>query len=336
MKELTIKELLNRLFDHQYLSQSEAKSLMHNIANKAVNEAQIASIITTFLMRNVSTDELLGFREALLEMADVIDLSSFEPIDIVGTGGDGHNTFNISTAAAFVVAGAGYKVAKHGNYGATSISGASNVLEYLGAKFTNQEDRLMRSIDESGMAFLHAPLFNKAMKSVAPIRKELGVRTIFNMLGPLVNPAKPTYQLLGVYNLPLLRMYNYTLQTNHSKYAIVHSLDGYDEISLTDTFKVTTNRGENLYIPEMFGLEKNTPEQLFGGNSIAEAAEIFINVLKGEALDSQINAVAINAAFAINLRDPKRSIEESIAIAKESISSGRAYQSLTRFIKLNS
>lgn len=330
-----MKELLNRLFEHQYLTQNEAKSLMYGIAKRDINEVQTASVITAFLMRSISTDELLGFRDALSEMADVVDLSAYEPMDIVGTGGDGRHTFNISTAAAFVVAGAGYKVAKHGNYGATSISGASNVLEYLGVNFTNQKDRLERSIDECGMTFLHAPLFNEAMKSVAPIRRALGVRTIFNMVGPLVNPARPVYQLLGVYNLALLRMYHYTLQSCNTPFAIVHSLDGYDEISLTDTFKVTTNDGENLYAPDSFGMVKNQPEQLFGGNSIAEAAEIFINVLKGDADRSQTSAVLINAAFAIHLKESQRSIEDCIAIAQESISSGSAYKTLMQFLKLN-
>ena len=330
-----MKELLNRLFEHQHLSQSEAKSLMYGIANQDINEVQTASVITAFLMRSISTEELLGFRDALLEMANIVDLSSFEPIDIVGTGGDGRNTFNISTAAAFVVAGAGYKVAKHGNYGATSISGASNVLEFLGVKFTNEKSRLERSIDECGMAFLHAPLFNEAMKSVAPIRKALGVRTIFNMVGPLVNPAKPTCQLLGVYNLPLLRMYHYTLQNNTTPYAIVHSLDGYDEISLTDTFKVTSNSGENLYTPEMFGFSKNQPEQLFGGNTISDAANIFIKVLKGDALPSQINAVIINATFAIKLKEPSKSIDDCISVAYDSIASGSAYGVFKKFVELN-
>ena len=331
-----MKELLNRLFEHQHLSQSEAKSLMYGVANQEINEVQTASVITAFLMRSITIDELIGFRDALLEMASIVDLSSFEPVDIVGTGGDGRNTFNISTAAVFVVAGAGYKVAKHGNYGATSISGASNVLEFLGVKFSSEKGNLERSIDESGVAFMHAPLFNGAMKSVAPIRKALGVRTIFNMVGPLVNPAKPTCQLLGVYSLPLLRMYHYTLQSSNSPFAIVHSLDGYDEISLTDTFKVTSNSGENLYTPEMFGLPKNSPEQLFGGSTISDAADIFIKVLKGDALSSQINTVVINAAFAINLKEPNKSIEECMAIAYDSISSGGAYDVFKQFVKLNS
>ena len=330
-----MKELLNRLFEHQHLSQVEAKRLMYGIANQEINGAQTASVITAFLMRSITTDELLGFRDAMLEVANVVDLSAFEPIDIVGTGGDGRNTFNISTAAAFVVAGAGYKVAKHGNYGATSISGASNVLEFLGTKFTNDKGRLERSIDECGMAFLHAPLFNEAMKSVAPIRKALGVRTIFNMVGPLVNPAKPTCQLLGVYNLPLLRMYHYTLQNSATPYAIVHSLDGYDEISLTETFKVTSNSAGNLYTPEMFGLPRNSPDQLFGGYSIGDAAEIFIKVLKGQALSSQINAVVINAAFAVKLKEPNKTIEECMSIAYDSIASGSAYRVFEEFIKLN-
>lgn len=330
-----MKQLLNRLFEHQYLNQTEAKTLMYGIANREINEAQTTAVLTAFLMRNIAIEELLGFRDALLEMAQEVDLSSYKPIDIVGTGGDGKNTFNISTAAAFVLAGAGHKVAKHGNYGATSISGASNVLEHLGAVFTNKNDKLAKSIEESGVAFLHAPLFNDAMKTVAPIRKSLGIRTIFNMVGPLVNPAKPSYQLLGVYNLPLLRMYHYTMQNSSNPFAIVHSLDGYDEISLTDSFKIITNKGENLYTPEMVGFAKNREEELHGGESIAEAAQLFVNVLKGKALQSQMNAVVINATFAIRLKEPNKPLEECISIAQESISSGRAYQALTKFLKLN-
>lgn len=331
-----MKELLNRLFEHQYLNKSEAKTLMYGIAQKKINEVQTASVLTAFLMRNVSIDELLGFRDALMEMAQIVDLSQFEAVDIVGTGGDGKDTFNISTAAAFVVAGAGYKVAKHGNYGATSISGSSNVLEHLGARFSNQKEILERSIEKSGMTFLHAPLFNDAMKTVVPIRKALGVRTIFNMIGPLVNPAKPSCQLLGVYNLPLLRMYNYALQDSKNPYTIVHSLDGYDEISLTDSFKVCSNGSESLYSPEMIGLAKNTPQQLYGGDTIAEAAQLFVRILKGEALQNQINAVVVNAAFAIKLKEPNSSIEECISTAQESISNGSAYKTLILFLKLNS
>ena len=227
-----MKEILYKLFEHQYLGRKEAREILQGITQGKYNDAQIASLITVFLMRSISVEELIGFREALLEMRIPVDLNEFGPIDIVGTGGDGKNTFNVSTCACFVVAGAGYPVVKHGNYGATSVSGASNVMEQHGVKFTADNDSLRRSLERCNIAYLHAPLFNRALKAVAPIRKALGVRTFFNMLGPLVNPVMPTYQLLGVYNLPLLRLYNYTYQESGTQFAVVHSLDGYDEIYL--------------------------------------------------------------------------------------------------------
>src|SRR5574344_2766472 len=242
-----MKQLLYRLFEHQYLGREEARVILQNIAEGRYNDSQIASLITVFLMRSISVEELTGFREALLEMRVPIDLAEFKPIDIVGTGGDGKNTFNISTCSCFVVAGAGYNVVKHGNYGATSVSGASNVMEQHGVKFTNNVDQLRRSIDACRITYLHAPFFNPALKAVAPVRKSLGVRSFFNMLGPLVNPAMPAYQLLGVYNLPLLRLYSYTYQESGTRFAVVHSLDGYDEISLTSDFKVAMVDKEKLY-----------------------------------------------------------------------------------------
>ena len=241
-----MKQILYRLFEHQYLGREEARTILENIAAGKYNDSQIASLITVFLMRSISVEELTGFREALLEMRVPINLSEFKPIDIVGTGGDGKNTFNISTTSCFVVAGAGYNVVKHGNYGATSVSGASNVMEQHGVKFTNDEQKLRHSIESCGIAYLHAPLFNPALKAVVPVRKSLGVRSFFNMLGPLVNPVIPTYQLLGVYNLPLLRLYNYTYQASGTQFAVVHSMDGYDEISLTSAFKVAMANQEKL------------------------------------------------------------------------------------------
>ena len=227
-----MKQILYKLFEHQYLGRDEARTILQNIAQGKYNDVQVASLITVFLMRNISVEELCGFRDALLEMRVPVDLSEFAPIDIVGTGGDGKNTFNISTASCFTVAGAGFPVVKHGNYGATSVSGASNVMEQHGVKFTDDIDQLRRSMEQCNIAYLHAPLFNPALKAVAPVRKGLAVRTFFNMLGPLVNPVLPAYQLLGVYNLPLLRLYTYTYQESKTKFAVVHSLDGYDEIYL--------------------------------------------------------------------------------------------------------
>lgn len=330
-----MKAILNRLFEYQNLSASEATELLLKTGRGEYNDAEIASLITAFQMRNISIDELLGFRTALLEMMIPVDLKGYRPIDIVGTGGDGKNTFNISTCACFVVAGAGFPVAKHGNGGASSVSGASNVLEYHRVRFSADNDRLMRSLDGCGVMYLHAPLFNKAMKRVAPIRKSLGMRSFFNILGPLVNPARPPYQLLGVYNLPMMRLYNYVYQRGETTYAIVHSLDGYDEISLTADFKVATSFEEQLYAPANFNLQKNRGEDLYGGSTIAEAANIFDAVLEGTSTPAQRNSVVINAAFAIRLIHPEKTIEACCALAEESIASGKALACFRRFLELN-
>ncbi len=331
-----MKNILYNLFEHKYLGREEARAILQKIAQGEYSDVQIASLITVFLMRNISIDELCGFRDALMEMCLSVDLDEFSPIDIVGTGGDGKNTFNVSTAACFTVAGAGYSVVKHGNYGATSVSGASNVMEQHGVKFTNDVDKLRRSIEQSGVAYLHAPLFNPAMKAVAPVRKALAVRTFFNMLGPLVNPARPRYQLLGVYNLPLLRLYSYTYQASDTNYAVVHSLDGYDEISLTADFKVATSSSEKIYTPESLGFARCTEESLSGGETVEDAALIFDNIMKNRATEAQTNAVVVNAAFAIQIRCPEKSIEECIAMARESLASGRADEALRKFISVNS
>lgn len=296
-----MKQILYRLFEHQYLGRNEAREILQNIAYGHYNDSQIASLITVFLMRNISVEELTGFREALLEMRVPVDLSPYQPIDIVGTGGDGKNTFNISTASCFTVAGAGYHVVKHGNYGATSVSGASNVMEQHGVKFTSDIDQLKRSMESCNIAYLHAPLFNPALKAVAPVRKSLAVRSFFNMLGPLVNPVIPTYQLLGVYNLPLLRLYNYTYQESGTRFAVVHSLDGYDEISLTAEFKVAMPEKEKLYSPEMLGFKRCTEVELDGGSTPEDAARIFDNVLSNKATEPQKNCVIANSAFAIQV-----------------------------------
>lgn len=330
-----MKSILYKLFEHKYLSREESREILQSIAQGKYNEVQIASFITAYLMRNISVEELCGFRDALLEMRSPIDLSEYAPIDIVGTGGDGKNTFNISTASCFVVAGAGYPVVKHGNYGATSVSGASNLMEQQGVRFTNNIDRLKQSLETCNMAYLHAPLFNPAMKAVAPIRKGLAVRTFFNMLGPLVNPAMPAYQLLGVYNLPLLRLYSYVYQKSEIKFSIVHSLDGYDEISLTDSFKIVTPTHEKIYSPEELGFARCPEKALHGGNTPEEAAQIFNNVLKGEATIAQMNAVIINSAFAIQTVSPQKEIEECIAIARETLASGQALNAFRKFLSIN-
>ncbi|WP_276963344.1 anthranilate phosphoribosyltransferase [Bacteroides graminisolvens] len=331
-----MKQILYKLFEHQYLGRSEARDILQNIAQGKYSDAQIASLITVFLMRNISVEELCGFRDALLDMRIPVDLNEFSPIDIVGTGGDGKNTFNISTASCFVLAGAGYPVVKHGNYGATSVSGASNVMEQHGVKFTNDNDKLRRSMEQCNMAYLHAPLFNSAMKAVAPVRKALGVRTFFNMLGPLVNPVFPKYQLLGVYNLPLLRLYSYTYQQSDTQFAVVHSLDGYDEISLTTEFKVATSGNEKIYTPESLGFSRYQEADLYGGDTTEEAAKIFNNVLKNKATSAQRDVVIANSAFAIQVIESQKSIFECIDMAKESLESGKALQVLNKFVELNS
>lgn len=331
-----MKNILYKLFEHRYLSREEAKEVLQNIATGKYNDAQVASLITVFLMRNISVEEILGFTDALLDMRVQVDLSEYNPMDIVGTGGDGKNTFNISTTSCFALAGAGYNVVKHGNYGATSVSGASNVMEQHGVKFTADIDKLKRSIDNCNMAYLHAPLFSPAMKAVAPIRKNLGVRTFFNMLGPLANPVMPTYQLLGVYNLPLMRLYSYTYQESGSKFSVVHSMDGYDEISLTADFKVVDSTSEKVYTPESLGFRRCTEADLYGGDTPEDAARIFDNILNNKATEAQKNCVVANTAFAIQVICPGKSIEECIAEANESLESGKALSKFKQFVELNS
>lgn len=331
-----MKQLLLKLLDYQYLTQTESRKLLSAIVKGEVPDTQLSAIITIFLMRSISVDEVLGFREVLMEMRVPIDLSEYKAVDIVGTGGDGKNTFNISTTASFVVAGAGYPVVKHGNYGATSVSGSSNAMELQGVKFTTDAGILRRSLDEASIAYLHAPMFSPALKAVASTRKSLGVRTFFNVLGPLVNPVEPEYQLLGVYNLSLSRLYRYIYQANNKKFSIVHSMDGYDEISLTGDFKVISNHGEQLYQPEELGLGKIKEEEIYGGESIEEAVAIFNAVLAGNGTTAQTNVVIANAAFAIQLVEQSKSIEECIVIARESIDSKRALLSLRKFIQINS
>jgi anthranilate phosphoribosyltransferase len=331
-----MKEILYRLFEHQHLDREEAKTILTNMAEGKYNEAQIAAFVTVYLMRSITVDELIGFREALLEMRVPVELSEYNPIDIVGTGGDNHNTFNISTLSCFVVAGAGYKVAKHGNYGATSVSGASNVMEQHGVKFTNNNDQLRRSIEETNIAYLHAPLFNLALKTVAPVRKSLQVRSFFNVLGPLVNPIQPKRNLLGVFNLKMARLYYYLYQQAGTDFSIVHSLDGYDEISLTSDFKVIDKTGEQMYTPESLGFERVPQSALDGGNTPEDAAKIFDNVLNNCATAAQKNTVVINSAFAIRTICPELLLEECINKAKTSIESESALNVLKKFVALNS
>ena len=330
-----MKEILYKLFDYQYLSRDEAKEVLFSIVKGDVPDTQIASLITSFLMRNISVDEILGFRDALLDMRVGVDLSDYNALDIVGTGGDGKNTFNISTTACFVVAGAGYPVVKHGNYGATAISGASNVIEQQGVQFSVDSDKLRRSLDHSGIAYLHAPLFSPALKAVAPVRKSLGVRTFFNVLGPLVNPVQPEFQMLGVYNLAMSRLYGYIYQEEKKKFCIVHSMDGYDEISLTGQFKVVNNQGEQLYIPEELGFQRLAQKELYGGNTLEEASTIFRNVLHARGTEAQMNAVLVNAAFGIQTIEQDKSIHDCLEIAKDSLYGKKALLALKKFVEIN-
>ena len=336
-KNRPAKEVLNRLFEHQYLTRSEAKTVLTEMTEGKYNESQIAAFITVYFMRSISVDEILGFRESLLEMRVNMDaLRDYNPIDIVGTGGDGKNTFNISTLACFVTAGAGYKVVKHGNYGASSVSGASNVMEEHGVRFSQNLDVHKKSLDAANIAYLHAPLFNPALKIVAPVRKALAARTFFNILGPLVNPLIPKRQMLGVYDLKMMRLYHYIYQQSDCDFSIVHSLDGYDEISLTDSFKLVNPREERMFEPETLGFKRANPEELFGGDTPADAAGIFDNVLNNTATEIQKNVVVVNAAAAIQTIEPRMDFPGCIAKANESLVSGKAKSAFAKFLELNS
>lgn len=329
-----MKKILQFLFEHKSLSREQAKDVLTRIARGEFNESELAAFITVYLMRSITIDELQGFRDALLELCVRVDLNGMETIDIVGTGGDGKNTFNISTLSCFIVAGAGHKVAKHGNYGASTISGASNVMEQLGYKFKNDKDRLRRETEEAGICFLHAPLFHPALKTVGPIRKNLGVRTFFNMLGPMVNPAFPGTQLVGVYNLEMARIYNYLLQQTGGRFTIIYSLDGYDEISLTGDTKVITNGGERIYTPEELGKRMVNATDIYGGNTVEEAAKLFTKILKGEGTWAQSAVVIANAAMALQASGSFATYGDAYGAAVESLESGKAYGALEKLISL--
>jgi anthranilate phosphoribosyltransferase len=327
-----MKTILSKLIEQQYLTKAEASEVLVQIANNSYNASQMAAFLTVFMMRPISVEELSGFQEALLDLAVKVDLSEFNTIDLCGTGGDGKNTFNISTLTSFIVAGTGNKVAKHGNYGVSSVSGSSNMLEFLGYKFTNDEAVLKRQMESANICFLHAPLFHPAMKAVGPVRKELGVKTFFNMLGPLVNPSRPQNQMVGVFNLEVARIYNYLLQKTATNYGIVYSLDGYDEIALTSGFKLFTKENEQLITPEELGLKRLNQSDIFGGNTVKEAAEIFISILNGEGTDAQLNAVLANAAFALKIIDNNKSFETAFEEAKDSLFGLKAKESLLKLV----
>lgn len=325
-----MKHILKRLTDHDTLTRQEAKSVLLAISRGDHNHVQIASFMTIFMMRSITVPELSGFRDALQELYLPVDMSDFNGIDLCGTGGDSKDTFNISTLASIVVAGAGEKVTKHGNYGVSSSCGSSNVMEFLGYKFTNNTDVLREQVDKAGICFMHAPLFHPAMKEVAPIRRELGVKTFFNVLGPLINPASPNNQLSGVFNLVTARLYNYILQQGDTNFVILHSLDGYDEISLTGDFKSITNQGEYLHSPEDLGLKRLKPEALFGGQSVKDSAKIFTTILEGKGTTAQNSVVLANAAMAIQCIDQTKSFEHCYERAESALMSGKSLKVLQK------
>ena len=331
-----MKELLSRLVKGEYPQRDEIKEVMINITKEKYPSEQIAALLMALQIKGITPDVLLGFRDGLMETGVPVNLKPYKVLDIVGTGGDGKNTFNISTCACMVVAGAGYKVAKHGNYAATSVSGASSVLENHGVKFQKDEQKLRQSLEECNFTYLHAPFFAVGMKYVAPIRKALGIPTCFNLLGPLVNPSHPTYQLLGVATLDQVRLYHNTLSQIDVTYGIVNSIDGYDEISGTTDFKVQMRDREIIRSPKDLGFPLVKPEEIYGGSTAQEAKQIFDNVLDGSGTDSQKNVVIINAAYAIKLIEQEKPIDECIAIARESLEGGKALQTFKKFVELNS
>ncbi|APG65126.1 anthranilate phosphoribosyltransferase [Tenacibaculum todarodis] len=327
-----MKDILNDLYQHKRLTQSQAKEVLINIASEKYNDAHLASFMTVFMMRPITVEELSGFRNALKELAIKVDFSDYNTIDIVGTGGDGKDTFNISTLTSFIVAGTGQKVAKHGNYSVSSKSGSSDMLESFGYEFTNDENTLKEHLEKANICFLHAPKFHPAMKAVGPTRKALKLKTFFNILGPLVNPSSPQNQLLGTFNVEVARLYNYILQEENTNYGIVHALDGYDEISLTSGFKLFTKNGEQLINPEDFGQKRIEQSEIFGGNSVADAAKIFKDILEGNGTDSQNSVVLTNAAFALQIVDSNKNFETAFEEAKDSLFGLKAKQTLKKLI----
>ena len=327
-----MKKILNHLFEQKTFGKDESKEILTNISLGKYNNSQMAAFMAAYCMRNITVDELEGFRDGMLELCLKADLHEYELIDLCGTGGDGKDTFNISTLASFIVAGAGYKVSKHGNYGVSSGCGSSNVMEYLGYSFSNDTDHLKKSLDNAGICFLHAPLFHSAMKTVAPIRKELGVKTFFNMLGPLVNPARPKYQMVGVFSLELARLYAYLYQKSDTKYTIVHALEGYDEISLTCDFKTFSASGEHIHSIAELGFEKIDPGKIGGGSTVKDSADIFKAVLEGEGTTEQNNVVVCNAAVAIQTIKPERSFADCFYDAEESLQSKKALNSFKKML----
>ena len=328
-----MKKILNRLTQYETLTEKESRDIIIDISEGKLNTSEISSFLTIFMIRNITIEELNGFRKALIELSLKIDLKEFDPIDLCGTGGDEKDTFNISTLASFVTAGSGVKVAKHGNYGVSSSCGSSNVLEYLDLKFNNDSDKIRKAVDKANICFLHAPLFHPAMKNVAPVRKELGLKTFFNMLGPMVNPSMPKKQVVGVYNLELARIYNYLYQTTDINYNIIHSIDGYDEISLTKGTKVYSRKSEFILDSEDFNLKDIDSKNIRGGKDIESSSKIFMNVLNGEASNDQENVVCANASLAIAI-SKDISIIEAFDKAKESIKTKNALKCFNELINI--
>ncbi|MEP2772656.1 MAG: anthranilate phosphoribosyltransferase [Fulvivirga sp.] len=327
-----MKKILNQLIEHKSLDKETAREILIELAQGKFNQSQVAAFLTVYMMRSITVDELEGFRDAMLELCVPLNIDAYDAIDLCGTGGDGKDTFNISTLASFIVAGAGQSVAKHGNNGVSSICGSSNLLAHFGYEFTNNADDLKRSLDEANICFLHAPLFHPAMKNVAPIRQELGVKTFFNMLGPMVNPSMPKKQLVGVFNLELARLYGYLYQQTDKSFVILHTLEGYDEISLTSDFKMISNEGEKILSPEDIGMQKVAKEALRGGNTIKESAEIFESILKGNGTEAQQSVVIANAGMAIYAARQQEGLEVALARATESLRSGKAYKAFKKLI----
>ncbi len=330
-----MKEILNHLTAYKSLDRALAKEVLINLANGAYNNSQIAAFLTVFTMRSVTVEELSGFKDAMLELCIQLPLDGYNAIDLCGTGGDSKDSFNISTLSSFVVAGAGQNVAKHGNYGVSSVCGSSNLMTYFGYEFTNDRDRLLRDLDHAGICFLHAPLFHPAMKNVAPIRKELGVKTFFNMLGPMVNPSQPKNQLVGVFSLELARLYAYIYQQTDKNYSIIHSLDGYDEVSLTGPFKWISNQQESLSSPEDLGMSVLGPEELAGGATVEESAGIFWRVINGKGTDAQNQVVIANSGLALHCARPDLSLMDALDQARESLMQGKALKSFKNLIGKN-
>ncbi|KYG73159.1 anthranilate phosphoribosyltransferase [Roseivirga echinicomitans] len=328
-----MKDILNQLIEYKSLDKTTAKEILMNLTLGKYNQSQVAAFLTVYLMRSITVEELEGFRDAMLELCVPVDIPEYDAIDLCGTGGDGKNTFNISTLSSFIVAGAGQNVAKHGNNGVSSVSGSSNLMAHFGYEFTNDIGKLKRSLDESGIAFLHAPLFHPAMKNVAPIRRDLGVKTFFNMLGPMVNPSFPKKQLVGVFSLELARLYGYLYQKTDKQFVILHALDGYDEISLTGGFKKITHLQEEIVQPEDLGLTRIQPEAIFGGETVEESAKIFEKILKGEGTKAQNEVVIANSAMALQC-GKGYSTEEAVGHARESLESGKALKAFKKILDL--